>query len=170
MRAALPALALALLAACGSDRERGPSNARTNNSNNNNSSSRCVSDWVCQNGQCACSSGDHAGDSCLDPAHCESYCETCTGTPDAGVVRDAGTASPDGGACNPNCGARLCGPDPVCGVSCGACEEGFCNAAGQCEAGGTPLCVEGTSGSCTDSQESWTGELCCVEDAEPLTR
>ncbi|MCC6750644.1 MAG: hypothetical protein IT371_23505 [Deltaproteobacteria bacterium] len=32
----------------------------------------------------------------------------------------------------PQCGERVCGPDPVCGLSCGACEAGSCTASGQC--------------------------------------
>ena len=36
-------------------------------------------------------------------------------------------------ACTPDCSGRACGPDPTCGVSCGTCTEGTCNAQGQCE-------------------------------------
>lgn len=35
--------------------------------------------------------------------------------------------------CTPMCDGRACGPDPVCGTSCGTCQEGMCNAQGQCE-------------------------------------
>ena len=37
--------------------------------------------------------------------------------------------------CNPECGDRVCGPDPVCGESCGECTGDWeiCNSAGQCE-------------------------------------
>jgi hypothetical protein len=35
--------------------------------------------------------------------------------------------------CVPQCAGRSCGPDPVCGVSCGSCDDGLsCNSAGQC--------------------------------------
>ena len=36
--------------------------------------------------------------------------------------------------CPPNCGSRVCGPDPVCGQSCGpSCPTGqSCNSSGQC--------------------------------------
>ena len=34
--------------------------------------------------------------------------------------------------CVPDCGSRTCGPDPVCGQSCGGC-AGTCTAAGQCQ-------------------------------------
>ncbi|RJO71880.1 MAG: group 1 truncated hemoglobin [Myxococcales bacterium] len=37
--------------------------------------------------------------------------------------------------CWPNCGERVCGPDPLCGQSCGACAGGErCTAQGKCEA------------------------------------
>jgi formylglycine-generating enzyme required for sulfatase activity len=36
--------------------------------------------------------------------------------------------------CEPDCSGRSCGPDPVCGTSCGGCTgTDKCNAAGQCE-------------------------------------
>lgn len=35
--------------------------------------------------------------------------------------------------CTPDCAGRSCGPDPVCGVSCGTCSGDLsCNEAGQC--------------------------------------
>ena len=45
----------------------------------------------------------------------------CTGNVDS--------TNPD---CETACGARQCGPDPLCGESCGVCETGICNADGQC--------------------------------------
>jgi flagellin-like protein len=36
-------------------------------------------------------------------------------------------------SCQPNCGSRVCGPDPVCGVSCGTCPVGNCDSNGQCQ-------------------------------------
>jgi len=37
-------------------------------------------------------------------------------------------------ACSPNCGGRVCGPDPVCNMSCGECSMAErCSAAGFCE-------------------------------------
>jgi hypothetical protein len=36
--------------------------------------------------------------------------------------------------CEPDCSGRVCGPDPVCGTSCGGCTgTDTCNAAGQCK-------------------------------------
>ncbi|MCA9557168.1 MAG: hypothetical protein KC583_01280 [Myxococcales bacterium] len=43
-----------------------------------------------------------------------------------------------GGDCEPTCGARVCGPDPTCGTSCGVCNEGACNTQGQCEVNRDP--------------------------------
>jgi hypothetical protein len=34
--------------------------------------------------------------------------------------------------CAAECTGRSCGPDPVCGKSCGTCEEGMCTEGGQC--------------------------------------
>lgn len=43
-----------------------------------------------------------------------------------------------GGPCEPRCGDRACGPDPVCGTSCGTCAAGACDAAGQCQVQADP--------------------------------
>lgn len=37
--------------------------------------------------------------------------------------------------CQKDCTGRVCGPDPVCGFSCGECDPGACNTEGQCESG-----------------------------------
>lgn len=36
-------------------------------------------------------------------------------------------------SCLPSCNDRVCGPDPVCGESCGRCTVGSCTAGGQCD-------------------------------------
>ncbi len=67
-----------------------------------------------------------------------------------------GTCQPD---CTPDCTGRTCGPDPICGTSCGSCTilgpNFICNALGNCEECtpdctnkecGTPL--NGCGGSC----------------------
>src|SRR5262245_54298702 len=42
--------------------------------------------------------------------------------------------------CTPECTGRTCGPDPICGRSCGTCGNNeSCSNAGQCE----PNCVGG---------------------------
>lgn len=45
--------------------------------------------------------------------------------------------------CVPDCSGRTCGPDPICGASCGGCTFGTC-VAGRCE--GTDPCVPECSG------------------------
>lgn len=35
--------------------------------------------------------------------------------------------------CTPQCGRRICGPDPVCGVSCGTCTDAICTDEGFCD-------------------------------------
>lgn len=43
------------------------------------------------------------------------------------------TSGCTGGSCTPDCTGRVCGNDPVCGMSCGTCTTGQCNASGLCE-------------------------------------
>ena len=45
-----------------------------------------------------------------------------------------------GTGCTPNCAGRVCGPDPVCGQSCGTCTTGTCNSSGQCVVTCTDTC------------------------------
>jgi formylglycine-generating enzyme required for sulfatase activity len=46
------------------------------------------------------------------------------------------------GCCQANCTGRVCGPDPVCGTSCGICSStDECNAQGQCVAVCAPKCT-----------------------------
>ncbi len=69
---------------------------------------------------------------------------------------DAGTflVRLDIAACVPDCGHRVCGTDPVCGLSCGecppeqSCHEGACRADAACE-------VIGWSGCCQGSRLHW---------------
>ena len=47
---------------------------------------------------------------------------------------DFDTSGCTGGNCEPQCGGRECGPDPVCGESCGTCGDfERCTEDGQCE-------------------------------------
>jgi hypothetical protein len=57
---------------------------------------------------------------------------------DAEVLDTDAAEGPD---CVPQCGPRLCGPEPVCGRSCGVCEEGVCQA-GQCVNTGGPSVLD----------------------------
>jgi hypothetical protein len=52
----------------------------------------------------------------------------------SGMADAGGVLGPDG--CVPACGGRTCGPDPICGVSCGSCTGGVCGADGTCSGGG----------------------------------
>ena len=77
-------------------------------------------------------------------------------------------------ACTPSCGLRECGPDPICGESCGACTApetcnalGFCSCIEDCagrECGPDPLC--GTScGTCEPGSTCTAAGLCtCLPD------
>jgi hypothetical protein len=112
------------------------------------------------------------GDDCECPA--EQICGNHTNPNCAGVIcgtcpagkfcMDFGTKCED---CEPECGDRVCGPDPKCSSSCGTCDTGFeCDANGQCqevcvpdcgdrECGMDPVCGTESCGECTDA------ETCC---------
>ena len=47
--------------------------------------------------------------------------------------------------CEPACGGRECGPDPVCGAACGSCDAGE-----RCEAG---TCVAAPRGACNNADD-----------------
>lgn len=47
-------------------------------------------------------------------------------SPNDGTITDA---APE---CDKDCTNRVCGPDPVCGLSCGTCSKGNCTSIGQC--------------------------------------
>ncbi len=54
------------------------------------------------------------------------------------LSRDTSGCTP--ATCTPNCTERTCGPDPVCGISCGSCATGTCNTLGECISDCTPDC------------------------------
>ncbi len=55
--------------------------------------------------------------------------------------------------CTPDCSGLTCGPDPVCGISCGSCIEGVCGDDGNCQ-----------------PTDGWPPEILIVQaDAETLT-
>jgi hypothetical protein len=58
--------------------------------------------------------------------------------------------------CEPDCGDRVCGPDPVCGSSCGACADDETCAAGRCR----PARCEGLpdTGCCDGATLVWCDE------------
>jgi hypothetical protein len=70
-------------------------------------------------------------------------------TEDEGLTasNDVSIASTTPQLCTPNCAGRTCGPDPVCGESCGTCApDETCNSNGQCEAACVPNCTGRTCG------------------------
>lgn len=101
-----------------------------------------------------CSGGDGSA-SCTDQV-CQPLAQDCADAVTRRVCNASGTATalvPCGPnetcelgvcveqACVPQCGGRVCGPDPACGVSCGSC-SGTCDANGQCDVAGRTMTVE----------------------------
>ncbi len=83
-----------------------------------------------------------------------------------------------GSDCEPACGIMECGPDPVCGESCGTCPDGkTCNSNRQCvtewcvqdcsgqECGPDPVCGE-SCGTCTAGKTCNSEGQCVVEECE----
>lgn len=81
--------------------------------------------------------------------------------------------------CVPDCSGRECGPDPVCGESCGTCTGGeTCNSSGQCvsetcvpdcsgrECGPDPVCGE-SCGTCAGGETCNSSGQCISEECEP---
>lgn len=92
-----------------------------------------------------CSGADGSAQ-CSDQV-CEPLSQACADATTLRVCNATGTATVDvpcGAAevcdtsacvvesCVPSCGTRECGPDPLCGTSCGSC-AGTCTTTGQCE-------------------------------------
>jgi len=91
-------------------------------------------------GDGTCSPGETCPADCIPPIVCgdgscgagENCCADC-GCP-GGEQCISGTCQPTGGGggCTPSCGSAVCGPDPICGTSCGTClpgeicTNGFC--------------------------------------------
>jgi len=92
----------------------------------------------------------------------------------AGVPMGPEEDSYTGPSCTPACGDRVCGPDPVCGESCGSCgSPNTCNSEGQCECvkdcsgrvcGPDPVCGE-SCGSCSSPNTcNSEGQCECIKD------
>jgi len=94
----------------------------------------CTGGKVCVNSVCVCASRDSAG------CHLDDlwWFDSC-GTPEEQIVDCPNGCENDSCRdCTPVCGTRVCGPDPVCGTSCGDCDPGDdCDQDGQC----VPECV-----------------------------
>lgn len=80
--------------------------------------------------------------------------------------------SSGGSGCTPDCGDRECGPDPVCGESCGACSAGLECKAGACQST-APLkengdtCADPSECASGDCLENMIGERHCYGDGGP---
>lgn len=83
-----------------------------------------------------------------------------------------GGASGEDSSCTPDCIDRECGPDPVCGESCGNCKAGYDCVSGACISA-TP--IKANSDTCSDDSEcasdncgeNLLGERHCYGDSGP---
>jgi len=67
-------------------------------------------------------------------------------------------------ACIPDCTGRECGPDPVCGMSCGSCDAGwYCTPEGQCIYDGHREGAGDPCGFYTACPADWNAAYTCVE-------
>jgi hypothetical protein len=114
----------------------------------------CPEQEACQARTCGLDPlcGIQCGD--CEPGFACSYAGACE--PQQGGGTDtATTAGTDTDAACPadaDCSGRTCGPDPVCGVSCGDCDAGFvCTFAGQCEVDPGSTTGSTTAASTTDT-------------------
>ncbi len=92
-----------------------------------------------------CNTNENIGDTeCTAGNHCHLVDETPTC--DEGYTRENPNDTSSLKcvlACQPDCTGRACGPDPVCGTSCGPCgPDAQCSTAGQCVAD----CIQDCSG------------------------
>lgn len=94
----------------------------------------CAADEYCESGVCHAQVCEPGTRSCAGPASTQTCSAdgselTVTSCPaQQECVEGACVAT----SCTPDCGGRECGPDPVCGQSCGSC-EGVCDESGQCQ-------------------------------------
>ncbi len=87
------------------------------------------------------------------------YCAFGTDTTDCRIAR----------LCEPQCGARVCGNDPICGKSCGRCPQNFaCSVDGQCvDTSCQPQCgarVCGADPACGLSCGECSANLTCTSE------
>jgi len=101
----------------------------------------CTYGDTCQNGACAgteLTCDDPPADECVTSDTRRIYsagsCDqgSCV-YPHLDVYCENGCLNGECQGCTPDCTGRVCGPDPVCGESCGICDTGeICDSAGQC--------------------------------------
>ena len=102
---------------------------------------RCLPGTVAE---CPCDDGSAGEMVCTSrEVYGSCNCFKADGGSDGGA--DGGT---DGG-CVPQCGPRVCGPDPQCGSSCGTCSAGTCTAEGQCQTGGSGPVIQSLNSNIT---------------------
>ncbi len=91
------------------------------------------------------------------PDGCRGFCGTC----DDGFVCDTAAGSCNPGNCTADCTSLACGPDPVCGQSCGGCDAGSICQSGACvDSGGGDSVPVGAP--CTDDSHC-NGGTCITE-------
>lgn len=101
--------------------------------------SRCIADETGLSAACAqcfgvtsiCAIENCLGSCVADPGGAE--CMACLDTFCLADFEACSGVTWGGGDCVPQCGERECGPDPVCGVSCGECGLGAECRAGLCQ-------------------------------------
>ena len=124
----------------------------------------------CIEGSCyvATLSGACATDQWCNP---DIGCMALPEMPDGGAVDGGGV---DAGPCTPSCSGLSCGPDPVCGTSCGGCGAGESCVSGHCMGGCTPDCsglacgpdrnCGSSCGSCSAPATCQSGSCVCTPD------
>jgi hypothetical protein len=85
-------------------------------------------------GGLGCTEGDSSVSTSLSAGEADGGETEASSTGDDSVGTSEGDPSAGSdGECVPECGERMCGVDPICGVSCGSCGEGeSCDAGGAC--------------------------------------
>lgn len=150
-----PLCAVLLIAGCGgSERASSPDTCASA------LDGECDEPQYCDEGTDTTDCGD---DSCAsaNDNECDEplYCEFGTDTTDCKIAR----------LCEPQCGGRVCGNDPVCGKSCGGCPNNFaCGVDGQCvDTSCQPACgarVCGADPTCGLSCGECAGSLTCTSE------